>query len=94
MASDAARELTRVIVGPPPQPALVIVQVRTSEQPQAARVAAALSRSSMAYTIDGDDKTMVVHVLDEHGTSPDALHAAAATFARDPAEAAKGGGAR
>lgn len=93
-AGDAARVLVRVIAGPPPRPALAIVQARTSEQPQAARVAAALSRSSMAYTIDGDDTSMLVHVLDELQTSPDALHAAAAAIARDPAPSINSGGAR
>lgn len=83
-ARDAARVLARVLMGPPPRPALVIVQVNTSEQPQAARVAAALSRSSQAFTIDGDERTMLVHVLDEHETTSDALHLAAAAHAREP----------
>jgi multisubunit Na+/H+ antiporter MnhE subunit len=77
----AVKVLARVLMGPPPRPALAIVQVRTAEQAQAARVAAALSRTSHAYTIDGDERTMLVHVLDEQETSPDALHAAANAFA-------------
>ena len=93
-ARDAARVLLRVLTGPPPRPALAIVQVRTSEQPQAARVAAALSRSSMAFTIDGDEKSMLVHVLDEHETTSDALHAAAAAFARDSLGKSAAGGVR
>ncbi|MBU6372758.1 MAG: Na+/H+ antiporter subunit E [Alphaproteobacteria bacterium] len=78
---SALRVLARVVAGPAPRPALVIVQVRTAGQAHAARVAAALSRGADSYTIDGDDKTMLVHVLDEPATSPDALHAVAARFA-------------
>ena len=77
----AVKVLARVLTGPAPRPALAIVQVRTAEQSQSARVAVALSRTSHAYTIDGDERTMLVHVLDEQETSPDALHAAANAFA-------------
>lgn len=78
---SAFRVLARVVTGPAPRPALVIVQVKTAGQAHAARVAAALSRGAEAYTIDGDDRAMLVHVLDEPATSPDALHAVAAQVA-------------
>lgn len=78
---SALRVLMRVIGGPAPRPALVVVQVRTAGQAHAARVAAALSRGADSYTIDGDDRAMLVHVLDEPETSPDALHAVAAQIA-------------
>jgi len=83
----AWRALRRVIAGPAPAPALVRVQVQTTDQSQAARVAAALSRGADSYTIDGDERTMLVHVLDESVVNLDALHAVADRFA-GPAQGA------
>jgi len=85
---DAAHVLKRVVAGPPPRSALVLVQTRTKTQSHRARVAAGLSRGADAYAIDADDSALLVHVLDETRATPEALHAIAARFAVGPTDRA------